>query len=181
MKLEAARKLLSALENITTNSSGEAVKQRLVHAVIGLKVKPGLGISNLPLDEILGLGLENKYPSEEAAQIARELHHPITRHFPTRKVICYGKDQLFTSDLREMKPCDGCRCILIVMYVYTRFLWTILLADRGGETITNALRKLFEQTKRIPILLWCDEGRIFQQNFSTIPRLLWRKTIPYIL
>lgn len=170
LKLEADRKMLSALENLDCNSFGEKVKKKVAQSIIGLKVKLGLGISNLNLSEILGLGY---YTEDEAKKIANELHHPVIRRFPTRKVICYGKDELFTSDLCEInyekhnKTARKFKYILIVLDVYTRYLWTIILTNKRGETITNAFEELLKKTKRIPKLLWVDEGReYFNKTFQ---------------
>jgi hypothetical protein len=168
LKLASDRKMLSALEGISTHSFGEFMKKKLVQGIIGLKVKLGLGISNLSLDEVLGLGVQSgRFTEEQASVISRELHHPIVRRFPYRKIICFGKDELFTSDLCEMKSCNGFKYILVVLDVYTKHLWTIPLRNKEGTTITQAFKELFEQTRRVPSLLWTDQGsEFFNQTFK---------------
>ena len=68
-------------------------------------------------------------PAEDAIkwtdQLAEELHKPVKRHFPKRKVWAKGIDQIWAVDLIDMqhyaKYNDGYKYLLAVIDIFSKF------------------------------------------------------------
>ena len=101
-----------------------------------------------------------------AQNLANELHRPIRRQFPKRRVISYGIDNIWAADLVEMgkfsKWNKGIRYLLMVIDVFSKFGWIRPLKDKRGQTVADAFRSIFrERAKRKPKMLWTDKGSEF--------------------
>ena len=108
-----------------------------------------------------------------AQNLANELHRPIRRRFPKRKVISYGIDNIWAADLVEMgkfsKWNKGIKYLLMVTDVFSKFGWIRPLKDKRGQTVADAFRSIFrERAKRAkraparkPKMLWSDKGSEF--------------------
>ena len=98
-----------------------------------------------------------------AQNLANELHRPIRRRFPKRKVISYGIDNIWAADLVEMgkfsKWNKGIKYLLMVIDVFSKFGWIRPLKDKRGQTVPDAFRSIF--AKRKPKKLWTDKGSEF--------------------
>ena len=98
-----------------------------------------------------------------AQNLANELHRPIRRRFPKRKVISYGIDNIWAADLVEMgkfsKWNKGIKYLLMVIDVFSKFGWIHPLKDKRGQTVADAFRSIFP--KRKPKKLWTDKGSEF--------------------
>lgn len=94
-------------------------------------------------------------------QLARELHKPVRHKFKRRKVITNGLNDVFGADLVDMGELkDGeYRYILTVIDVFSKYAWAIPLKDKRGNTILEALKRIF--MKRKPLKLWVDQGGEF--------------------
>ena len=102
-----------------------------------------------------------------AQNLANELHQPIERQFPKRRVISYGIDNIWAADLVEMgkfsKWNKGIKYLLMVIDVFSKFGWIRPLKDKRGQTVADAFRSIFaERAKRAPArkpkMLWTDKG-----------------------
>jgi len=66
-------------------------------------------------------------------QLADELHKPIIKNFPKRKVYVNGIDKIWATDLVEMQAFSkfnpGVRYLLTVIDVFSKYGWMLL---RGG-------------------------------------------------
>ena len=76
------------------------------------------------------------------AGIAYELYRPARIYFQRRHVLTKGLYYLFQSDFVEMitysKANYGYKYILIVIDVYSKYVWAKLLKNKNGiEIITN--------------------------------------------
>ena len=74
-----------------------------------------------------------------AQNLANELHRPIRRRFPKRRVISYGIDNIWAADLVEMgkfsKWNKGIKYLLMVIDVFSKFGWIRPLKDKRGQTV----------------------------------------------
>ena len=98
-----------------------------------------------------------------AQNLANELHRPIRRRFPKRRVISYGIDNIWAADLVEMgkfsKWNKGIKYLLMVIDVFSKFGWIRPLKDKRGQSVADAFRSIF--AKRKPKMLWSDKGSEF--------------------
>ena len=99
-----------------------------------------------------------------AQNLANELHQPIRRQFPKRRVISYGIDNIWAADLVEMgkfsKWNKRFRYLLMVIDVFSKFGWIRPLKDKRGQSVADAFKDIFK-TKRKPKMLWTDKGSEF--------------------
>ena len=67
-------------------------------------------------------------------RIAEELHKPAKRRFSTRGVRVGGVDDMWSADLVDMKSFskynDGVKYLLNVIYVFSKYAWSIPLRDK---------------------------------------------------
>ena len=103
--------------------------------------------------------------------LSNELHRPIRRNFPKRRVISYGIDKIWSADLVEMgkfsKWNKGFKYLLMVIDVFSKFGWIVPLKNKKGETVTDAFKSII--TKRKPEMLWTDKGsEFFNFNFKSL-------------
>ena len=108
-----------------------------------------------------------------AQNLANELHQPIRRQFPKRRVISYGIDNIWAADLVEMgkfsKWNKGTKYLLMVIDVFSKFGWIRPLKDKRGQTVADAFRSIFAErsgaepskARRKPKMLWTDKGSEF--------------------
>jgi len=87
-------------------------------------------------------------------QLADELHKPIIKNFPKRKVYVNGIDKIWAADLVEMqtfsKSNRGVRYLLTVIDVFSKYGWMLLLKDKTGKSVTDAFKEIFKKSKRKP-------------------------------
>ena len=81
-----------------------------------------------------------------AQNLANELHQPIRRQFPKRRVISYGIDNIWAADLVEMGK-------------FSKWNKIRPLKDKRGQTVADAFRSIFAERK--PKMLWTDKGSEF--------------------
>ncbi|KAE9522469.1 hypothetical protein AGLY_017130 [Aphis glycines] len=103
--------------------------------------------------------------------IAAELHGAARRTYPRRRVIVYGKNDLFQADLVDMQQYSnvnkGYKYILCVIDCFTKYAWAVALKSKKGEEVSTAANKIFAQNS--PNLLHVDRGREFyNKHFETL-------------
>jgi len=95
--------------------------------------------------------------------IATELHAAARRRYPRRRVIVYGKNDLFQADLVDMQQYSGVnksyKYILCIIDCFTKYSWALPLKSKKGEEVAAAASKIFAQNS--PNLLHVDQGREF--------------------
>ena len=101
---------------------------------------------------------------DEKRQVARELHAPARRHYPRRRTVIKGYNDLFQADLVEMIPYArenrGYRYILMVIDAYSKYLWAAPVKSKGGKDVTEAMEQILSEG-RVPQNLQTDHGREF--------------------
>lgn len=74
------------------------------------------------------------------------LQKPIMRSFRTAKVVVSGKNEQYDVDLADlstwMNENDGNRYLLIVIDVFSRYLWVEPLKSKTGSEVKKALQKI---------------------------------------
>jgi len=100
-----------------------------------------------------------------SSQLADELHKPIIKNFPKRKVYVNGIDKIWATDLVEMqafsKSNRGVRYLLTVIDVFSKYSWMLPLKDKTGKSVADTFKEIFKKSKRKPEKLWTDKGREF--------------------
>ena len=95
--------------------------------------------------------------------LADKLHKPVRRKFARRRVISYGIDRIWATDLVEMQQFSrwnkGYKYLLMVIDVFSKYGWIEPLKDKRGQTVAAAFKKLFQHRK--PNLIWSDKGSEF--------------------
>ena len=114
-------------------------------------------------------------------QSAYTLHKPVYKTFQTRPVIVYAIYQLWQLDPVDLSKLarenDGHKFIWSIIDVLSKYGWLLPLKSKHGSEIKGALTKLFEQTKRRPVMVQTDEGTEFL-NFH-VPDFLKKYRISF--
>ena len=105
-------------------------------------------------------------PLEFNEHLAEELHKPLIRKFAKRKVYSRFKDNIWGADLAEMQLISkfnkGCRFLLCVIDIFSKYAWVIPLKDKKGVSIVNAFQKILKESDRRPNKKWVDKGSEFK-------------------
>ena len=119
-------------------------------ALEGTKYKLGLGIS--------------KGKIEWTDQLAEELHKPVRKHFPKRRVMVSNIDEIWAADLVDMQKLSrdnrGFKYLLTVIDVFSKYGWIQPLKNKTGLEVENAFKNIFAEG-RLPEKLWVDKGKEF--------------------
>lgn len=94
------------------------------------------------------------------------LHRNIRRKFPRMVTIAYGVDERWQADLMDVSSSanvnDGTRFVLVCIDVFSRYAFVKPLEDKKATSVANALKFIFETSKRHPsYTLTTDEGKEF--------------------
>ena len=96
---------------------------------------------------------------------ADELSKPIIRKFGKREVYLPFIDNIWGADLADMQLISkfnkGIRFLLCVIDIFSKYAWVIPLKDKTGITITNAFKKILDESNRRPNETWVDKGSEF--------------------
>ena len=94
---------------------------------------------------------ENSESVNWSSQLADELHKPIIKNFPKRKVDVNGLDKIWTADLVEMQAFSkfnrGVRYLLTVIDVFSKYGWMIPLKEKTGKSIADTFKEIFKKSK----------------------------------
>lgn len=106
-----------------------------------------------------------KYKQEHIDQLFQEpalaLHRPAPKLFNRRKYYVPGKNHTWGSDLillpaTEME--NGYKYFIIVIDLFTRYLWVRPLKDAKSETVTKAFEDIFISAGTHPMFIQTDRG-----------------------
>lgn len=101
------------------------------------------------------------------------LHRRVRKVRNRRRVIVAGIDDQFEADLAILNAPeyvdnnDGFKYLLVVIDVFTRYLWVRPLKDKFSTTVIKAFEKIFKQNGRRPRRLRTDRGTEFTAKQST--------------
>ena len=104
--------------------------------------------------------------------LAAQLHKPVKRNFPKRRVLSNGIDEIWAADLVEMgkfsKWNKGMKYLLMVIDVFSKFGWIEPLKDKRGESVSEAFKNILS-SGRHPRFLWTDRGsEFYNANFKRL-------------
>ena len=98
-------------------------------------------------------------------QLADELHKPIIKNFPKRKVYANGIDKIWAADLVEMQAFSnfnrGVRYLLTVIDVFSKYDWMLPLKDKTRKSVADTFKEIFKKSEQKPEKLCTDKGREF--------------------
>ena len=99
-------------------------------------------------------------------ELAEELHKPIRRKFPKRRVYSSDIDKIWAADLVDMsshaKENNGVKYLLAVIDVFSKYGWLEPLKTKRGEEVAEALKKILNMRKPPKgVKLLVDKGREF--------------------
>lgn len=95
--------------------------------------------------------------------VVQELHKPARRNFRRRRVIVKGLNDLYQADLVEMIPYSkfnkGFRYILVVINVFSKYVWAYPVKRKSGKDVSDAMQKILKHG--LPKNLQTDLGKEF--------------------
>ena len=117
-------------------------------------------------DKKTGSSIKNENISNK--ELAEDLHKPIIRKVNKRKVHSPFIDNIWGRDLADMQLVSrfnkGCRFLLCVIDIYSKYGWVIPFKDKKGITITNAFQKILDESNCKPNIIWLDRGSEFYNS-----------------
>ena len=139
-KHKADRRMLDSLGKTKVKGVRENIEKKILQGVIGAKYKLGLGLKKKALN------------IQWSDQLAEELHKPVRRKFPGRRVIVHGIDDIWAADLVEMQPFSrynkGYKYLLTVIDIFSKYGWIRPLKDKKGESVAEAFKDIMKTSKR---------------------------------
>ena len=147
----ADRKMVRSLDAVPWNERQWG--HWLARNAINTKRKVGLGAKKV----------KKKTPQNQSWQeeLADQLHKPIKRNFPKRRVIAHRVDDIWCSDLVEMQKLSkwnkGYKYLLMVLDIFSKYGWIVPLKTKTGLEVSKAFQIIFEENK--PKMLWVDKGK----------------------
>ena len=157
-KQDCDEKMLNELEQLDPKDLRERFDKSLVKGIIGMKRK-------------LGWGIDPPKTITWTSALADELHKPIRRNFPRRKVFGKGPG-IWAADLVEMIPYarqnKGFKYILTIIDIFTKYAWAVPLKTKTGVEVADAFKKIFKEN--MPEKIWVDNGKEFFN--SSVKKLL---------
>ena len=97
-------------------------------------------------------------------KLADELHKPIKRNFTQWRVIANNIDEIWTSDLIDMKPFKkfnkGFQYLLMVIDVFSKYGWIKPFKNKCGNSGAEAFETILKEGRK-PKYLWTDKGKEF--------------------
>lgn len=101
-------------------------------------------------------------------EIVNELHKQARKNFKRRRVIVKGIDDLWQADLVEMGSYathnNGYRYLLTVIDTFSKKAWAVAVKNKSGESVTKAIKSIFDNSHRKPKNLQTDDGKEFFNN-----------------
>jgi transposase InsO family protein len=100
------------------------------------------------------------------------LHRRVRRVKKRRRVMVAGIDDQFEADLAILNAPeyeennDGFKYLLVVIDVFTRYLWVRPLKNKFSTTVVKAFQQIFKQNGREPRRLRTDRGSEFTSQHS---------------
>ncbi len=102
-------------------------------------------------------------------QDAYAKHFPIRRTFKRNRVVALWIDETWMADLVDLQSLSkhnkGCRYLLTVVDVLSKFAWAVPLKNKNGATVATAFGKnIIAISNRTPSKLYTDQGKVYDQG-----------------
>ena len=126
-------------------------EKNVINSIIGIKRKH------------IGLG------SVMRQELVDELHKPMRKNFPKRKVIAKHVDDIWAADLVDMqyysRTNKGYKYILMIIDVFSKYGWAVPLKNKTGTEMVRAFSEIWNDTRQVPPkFLWTDKGKEFDNK-----------------
>lgn len=103
--------------------------------------------------------------SKVKRDIVNEIHRSARVNFKRRRVVIKALDETFQADLVELIPYarenKGYRYILVVIDIFSKYVWAEPVKRKTGIDVANAMQKIFSVDNRIPKNVHTDMGKEF--------------------
>ena len=110
------------------------------------------------------------------------LQRPVRRSFKRNRIMVTGIDDQWSADLMDMvkfsKSNHGYTFVLVVIDVFSKYLWLRPLTDKKGQTVSEALGDILQEGRQ-PRRLRTDRGQEFKAK--TVQTLLKKWYITHLL
>lgn len=97
------------------------------------------------------------------------LHKDRRFRFRKNRVVAFSKDFQWMADLADMqkysKQNHGYKYILVVIDVFTKYIWARALHSKQPRSVTQAFENIFDLDGRKPLRLQTDRGREFDSAY----------------
>lgn len=97
--------------------------------------------------------------------LVEEIHKPVRKNFPRRRVVLKGLADLWQADLIEMIPYssvnNGYKYILTVINAFSKYVYLEPLRNKTGKDVTIAMQKILSTASVKPRNLQTDNGSEF--------------------
>uniref|UniRef100_A0A023F138 Integrase catalytic domain-containing protein n=1 Tax=Triatoma infestans TaxID=30076 RepID=A0A023F138_TRIIF len=97
--------------------------------------------------------------------VVNELHKSARVHYPRRRIILKGIDDLWQLDLIEMIPYarqnNGYKYILAVIDCFSKYAWVEPVKSKSAQDVTRAMENILSLSGRIPKNIQTDNGKEF--------------------
>jgi len=144
---------LEELDGIYNPTLRERIDRGIVRPIIGTKKRFRMGLKKAERNKNVAW----------SSPLATELHKPVIKNFPKRKVYVNGINKIWAADLVDMQTFSkfnrGVKYLLTVIDVFSKYGWMLPLKDKTGVSVAKALKKIFKQKKTEK--LWTDKGKEF--------------------
>jgi len=151
------KNMLEEPDGIYNPTLRKRIDRGIVRPIIGTKKRFGMGLKNE------GSETDRSKNVSWSTPLAEELHKPVIKNFPKRKVYVNGIDKIWAADLVDMQAFSrfnrGVKYLLTVIDVFSKYGWMLPLKDKTGVSVAKALKEIFKQRK--PEKLWTDKGKGF--------------------
>ena len=106
--------------------------------------------------------------TEPNYELANKLRRQIIRKFKRRKVYSSFRNNIWGNDLVDMESLSKCnkgiKYLLCAIDLFSEYAWVVLLKDKRGICIVNALQKKLDSSNRKPNKIWVDQVDEFYNN-----------------
>ena len=94
---------------------------------------------------------------------------PPKKNYATNKTDVYYIDDIWSLGILGLKDYGstnnrGYRYILVIIDIFSKFGWTILLKNKNAQTIKDSFENILISSKRKPNLIESDRGKEFHNN-----------------
>jgi hypothetical protein len=139
----ADRVMLNELDSISDPTARERIERAVIKPIIATKERFGLGVKPADFQKVAFHRGKNEASRAHEVRwtdtLANELHKPVRRHFPKRRVMVRGIDAVWAVDLIDMqhyaKDNDNYRFILAVIDVFSKFGWMRASKSKSGTEV----------------------------------------------
>lgn len=105
--------------------------------------------------------------SDAKKQIVEEIFKPARKHFKRRKTVILGFDDIWQSDLADLKAYSrdnrNHKFILFVIDCFSKYVWARALKSKTADEIEKNMASIFEEG-RVPKNLQTDAGKEFYNS-----------------